>query len=319
MPDAIVAAIAARAREIATEMARAQWGVLTGATAGPVERRPLSIVDPEALVLLSLAFRPYDRRVAEMVAGAARTGARLLGVDRMAALAPSFSGASQEGFREFAWMAAEAGDGRWGPHAERPPDDRPGVRRRRVGPLRVVDAPALMVRLRAGLGVGGKADVLTFLLGVHGAGVPLKGIALATGYTTRELRKAVEEMGEAGLVRTLDRSPLEFCVDHRAWASVLGLNQARPGGRAGVPPWRWWSMVFAFLAAVDEWAVQAEEDKWSAYVASSRARDLVQDHAPHLHVAGIELPDPRQSTGAAYLEDFAGAVHRLGTWCRRRL
>jgi hypothetical protein len=314
----IVRSIGREVRETAVDVAWAQWSALTAAAASTDRAR--AMVDPEALVLLSLAFRQHERRLEDLIAALARTGTRLLSVQRMGTLADAYSTRAQEGLREFAWAAAEAGDHRWAPHAESPSAEAAPARIKALGKLRVMSGPGLMLRLRGGLGVGVKADLLAFLLGLHGAPATLKEMALATGYTARGLRKAAEEMAVAGFLQQGEEAPVSFIADHRAWAAVLRLNEmARPGGRAGVPRWRYWSLVFAFLTAVDEWAAAAEKDAWSNYVASSRARDMVQDHAPRLRVAGINLPDPREATGAAYLDDFAKSVERLSAWCRKSL
>lgn len=316
MSRSIVHSIAGQVRETAAEVAWAQWSSLTAAAASRTSVR--AMVDPEALILFSIAFCDHERRLRDLVFALARTGTRMLSVQRMDAIADAYSTRAQEGLREFAWAAAEAGDHRWSPHAEAPPAGRPPVRKKALGKLRVMHAPGLILRLRGGLGVGVKADLLAFLLGLHGAAAPLKVMALATGYTARGLRKAAEEMAVAGFIQQSEDTPVSYTADHRAWAAVLRLNEAsRPGGRAGVPPWRYWSLIFAFMTAVDEWAAAAEQQEWSDYVASSRARDLAQDHAPRLRLAGILLPDPREPTGAAYLEDFARAVERLTAWCRK--
>jgi hypothetical protein len=319
MSARIVHKIAAQVRETAADTAWAQWSALTSSAVDARARRPWSVVDPEALVLVSLAVRRPERRQSDIVFGIARSGTRLLSVQRMSTLVETYSTHAQEGFHAFAWAAAEAGDQRWAPHAERLAPEAQPVRPKRVGALRLMEGPGLMLRLRTGLGVGVRADVLAYLLGMHGASVPLKTIALTTGYTARGIRKAAEEMAVGGFVQQTDESPVAFSADHRAWAAVLGLNEGKTGGRPGVPPWRYWALVFGFMVAVDEWAASAEEAGWSDYVASSRARDLVEDHAPRLKLARIDLPNPREATGAAYLEDFARAVARLPAWCQKNL
>jgi hypothetical protein len=318
MSRSIVPSIRRQVRETAADLAWAQWSALTGAA---VAEHPVrAMIDPEALILLSVAFQDHERRLRDLVYGLARAGTRLLSVQRMTAIATTYSAREQDGLRHFAWDAAEAGDHRWRPHAGRPPENELGARAKSIGSLRLDVGPGLVLRLRAGLGVGVKADVLALLLGLHGAPVPLKVMALATGYTARGLRKAAEEMAVAGFVKQGAGTPVTFAADHRAWAGVLqSEGRVRSSSRGGVPAWRHWSLVFAFLTAVEEWASRAEEGEWTEYVASSRARDLVQEHAPRLQVAGIVLPDPREATGAAYLDDFAAAIHRLATWCRKSL
>ncbi|HLM67799.1 MAG TPA: hypothetical protein VK358_09740, partial [Longimicrobium sp.] len=167
MSGSIVRKIAAQVRETAADTAWAQWSALTAAAVDARARRPWSTVDPEALILVSLAIRRHERRLNDVVLGLARSGTRLLSVQRMSTLVEAYSTHAQAGFHQFAWAAAEAGDQRWAPHAERPPADAQPERAKRLGPLRLMDGPGLMLRLRTGLGVGVRADVLAYLLGMH--------------------------------------------------------------------------------------------------------------------------------------------------------
>jgi hypothetical protein len=298
------------------DVAWAQWSSLTSAAAPVAQKRAWAIVDPEALVLLSLAFRERERRLNDLTVGWARTGSSLLSVKRMNSLAGTYPDRVRQPLREFAWVAAEAGDKRWRVHGSPSAAEGPPVRAKDLGPLRLMEGPTLLLKLRAGFGVGSKADLLTFLLGLHNAAASPKVIAVATEYSERAIRTAAEEMALGGLIEEVQGQPVAYRAEYRAWASVLKLYQlkAPDEGRPDVPPWRFWSVVFAFLVDVDAWARQANQEGWSAYLASSRARDLMEQHAKKLRRVPVALPAPQRTRGAAYLDEFEELTDRIREW-----
>jgi hypothetical protein len=315
MPAALVRSIGERARGTGVEVAWAQWAAL-GSVAPAGGRRPKAIVDPEALVLLSLALRGADPRLDALVFAWARRSSALLSVQRMTSLAEAFPQAAREALGEF---AAQAGDRRWKAHAGPAAEECAPAHGTPPGPVRLTARPALALRLRAGFGVGAKADLLAFLLGLRGASASVSLMAAATGYSGRAMRTAAEEMAQAGFIERLDTAPVAYVADHTAWAAVLRLFRLNAQRTPDVPQWRYWSVVFAFLAEVDCWAREAEEQGWSAYQASSRARDLVADHARAVQLAGLKLPDPEAGGGAAFLEDLAAEMDRVHAWCIKHL
>jgi hypothetical protein len=314
--DAFIRRIREQALRTGAAVAWAQWSALA-TVAVPAGTRVRSMVDPEALVLLSLALRGRERRLDDLVLGWARAASPLLSVQRMTSLAEAFPAAVREGIGGFARAAADAGDRRWRPHAAEAPETR--ARRKAVGAPRLAEAPALLLRLRAGFGVGARADVLGFLLALRGAEASVSLAAGATGYSGSAVRTAAEEMVLAGFVKRLESAPAAYCADHRAWGHVLGLRGLSATRGPEVPPWRWWASVFAFLADVADWAVQAEAEEWSSYVASSRARDLVEDHARPLRTARLRLPDPRAPGGGAFLDDLERGMAHVHEWCLQNL
>jgi hypothetical protein len=318
LPDASVRRIREQALRTGVDVARAQWGALA-AIAVPAGPRARAMVDPEALVLLSLAVRGREPRLDGLLLGWTRAASGLLSVQRMHTLAEAFPPAVREALAEFAREAADAGDRRWRSHAAEPaPAGKKGRRPPLVTP-RLADAPSLQLRLRAAFGVGTKSDLLAFLLALRGAEATVAAIAEATAYSTRALRTAAEELVLAGFAKRVDASPVAYCVDHRAWAGLLHLRN--PMGVRGpeVPAWRYWASVFAFLADVLDWTAEAEAAEWSAYVASSRARDLVRDHAGPLRAVRMRLPDPREPGGAAFLEDVERGMQHVHAWCLEHL
>ena len=156
--------------------------------------------------------------------------------------------------------------------------------------------------------------MLTYLLAEEGAPRSVKDAVIATGYTDRAVRTALEEMARAGFVAESAGRPATFAADPAPWGSLLGLVvRGTQEGRAvfEIPRWRAWSSVYAFLVAVTEWAREAEVQGWSEYVAGSRARTLVEQHAAPLRLAGFEAVVPARTTDAAW---FAAFVEDLAGW-----
>lgn len=318
----MTSSIGTLAAETAVDVAWAQWGALTAA-AVPVEQpRVRSIVDPEALILLSLAVRDRERRLNDLLAGWAKAGSSLVSIQRLKTLAKAYPESVREQVPDFARFAADAGDRRWRSHAaETGATIGPTPRQKDIGTLRLTEGPALMLRLRAGIGVGAKADLLTFLLGLQGAATDLKRMALATGYTDRAMRTAAEEMSLARFIHHVEGPPSEYRADAEAWGGVLELHQANTRHRDNLdaPRWHFWSVAFSFLTGVIDWQDRASREGWSDYVASSRARDLMEVHRRRLQNTGVSVTDGRDARGAAYLDSFRDVVEQVSAWAHRSL
>jgi hypothetical protein len=310
------------AERAAIDAAWAQWTALASLATTAGQSRPWTIVDPEALVLASLAFGEREKRLEDMVAAWARQGSFLLSKPRLKSLASGFPTAARDRIPAFARYAAEAGNTSWkrlaapATAADYEPRDKP------LGPLRLIEGPALVLRLRAGFGVNAKADVLALLLGLDGAAAELPVLTLATGYTDRAIRTATEEMVLAGFVREIEGRPSSFRVDPEPWSDILQFYRLdrTPDEGPSLPPWHYWAAIFAFLTAVDDWGRSAEEHDLSEYVASSKARDLYEQHERQLLRAGVDPLPQRAARGTDFLPLFhslvleTAEVARAGIW-----
>lgn len=321
MSNSIPGNVGEVARQTALETAWAQWAALTPAAVPTKGHSAHSIVDPEALVLISLAMQDSERRLSDLLGAWAHDVSFLLSVQRINSLLPAYPPKVHAHLSHFAALCVAAGDKRWQRRANGSHIQQAQHRKKDLGPLRLTEGPSLMLRLRAGFGVGTKSDLLSVLLGLHGGSAELKGLAIATGYTDRALRKATEDMARAGMIRRTDLQPSAFSAPYQAWAHVLdayGLASTK-AAQPSIPPWRFWLLLFPFLAAVIDWASQADHGNWTEYVASSRARDLTDAHQPGLRRVGILVPDSRTARGADYLKPFADLVLRSRAWAREQL
>ncbi|NNM35433.1 MAG: hypothetical protein HKO53_20325, partial [Gemmatimonadetes bacterium] len=175
--------------EAATKVCWTQWKQLgAGVSGDPGSGR--SVIDPEALLLLSFQLEEHERRLEDMWRWWAKAGSRLTSVQRLLTLADTFPHGSRARIPSFAAAAYEAGDGMW---------KRLGVteaftmsRRRRKGP----EAPSLstpgtlLLRLRAGFGLGAKADILAYLLSNVRGDPTIAEVAASTAYSKQAIRLA---------------------------------------------------------------------------------------------------------------------------------
>lgn len=301
MSAATARSIGDTALDAAVAVAWAQWAALTRTASAETEAR--SIVDPEALMLASLAVSDREPRLTDLLAAMAGEASHLLSVQRMVSLGKRFPEDVRHELRAIAQWALEAGDARWKRLAGGA--TLPKSRGKRLGALGLARPSALMLRLRAGFGVGAKADVLAMLLGLHGTSARVAEIAAGTGYSTRAVRDAAEEMAIARLIHALPGAPAAYRADPTAWTPLLRGDSPRA---ESLGTWRYWAIVLPFLLDVGAWAEAAEREGWSPYVASSRARDLVERHGPRLRHTGWPVPHDPDAHGEWYLQAFGRIV-----------
>jgi hypothetical protein len=294
-----VARAIADLREAAAEAAWTQWSAIS--TVAASRRAARSIVDPEALSLVSMALRDHEPRLWSAVVTWAQSGARLLSVQRAKNLVRLFPAPVRERLAEFAVLAMrEGGDRRWRSFGGSPrPTAAPLAQSRpKKGVPLLAGGAALMLRLRLGLGVGIKPDVLAYLIGNAGRPSPVVPIARATGYQGRAVRRALEELAAAGFIESRPRTPVAYRVDNAKWAGLLEFEPQQP------PPWHEWAVLYALAAALDEWSRDLPQ---SELVLASEARDLVGAHLRAFDgVPGVPTLDKYR--GGAYIAPFAQAI-----------
>jgi hypothetical protein len=291
-----------RLREASLSACWRQWRALGASLSRGSSVQARSVVDVEALVLMSLRLAATERRLEDAVAWWATTSSRLVSVQRLRTLARHGPADTRQHVAEFAALSAEAGDRRWS-HLAGPRKLRP---RRMKGPAqaRLDEGAALMPRLRAAFGVGAKADVLLLLLTAPRPEATARDLSVALDYTTRAVRDAAEDMALAGLLEARDERPRRYFVRREPWSELL-----LDGGT--FPPWRPWSAVFLLVSHLltDSEALVRK----SAYLRASATRDLIERHARRLEQAH-GLPQQPKVTADAYLSAFERYGEELASW-----
>jgi hypothetical protein len=283
-----------------------QWGALGAPTSHDSAH---SLIDPEALVLASLALRDVERRLSDVLRWWARTGATLLSVTRTRSLARQFPGALRGPLGAFAATAVREGrDFRWRPLAH-PSGGLTARHGKEPGALpKFLAPPALVLRLRLGFGVTVKADLLATLLGSSDGWLSVKRLAASLGYTAQSIRRAGDDLVAARLIEATRETPIGYRADPASWAGLLGLPET-------LPPWRHWTPVLALVAALVEWAQKQGGPAISSnYVLSTQLRDLVEAHQSAFAQNRITIPRPEDSPGETYLAAFRDTLAALKVW-----
>ncbi|HEY5087716.1 MAG TPA: hypothetical protein VII66_10200 [Gemmatimonadaceae bacterium] len=236
-------------RESVVNVLWRQWAAVGAMAAAPAQDQ--SIVDAEALILMSLSMSYGDSgeaRLRDLVAGWGIINSRLLSVQRLGNLAKDYPDPTRRKLIPAAvklWATAGK-DHRW-----KSLGDESAPMAYRTNKAMSVEAPidrpaVLMLRLRRALGVGLRPDVMSFLLSMHGRPQSVRAIVSATRYTHAPLRRAINDMTEAGILDlAIAEGADHFTINAKRWSSALGF-------RSAPPTWINWTDLFcAAIALID--------------------------------------------------------------------
>jgi hypothetical protein len=283
----------------------AQWRAIGGSASNA--KTASAIVDPEALILASLVSEQYEPRVRDILYAWVERNAPLLSVGRLRKIAPPDPSVADR-LRTFAATAAKlAKQPRWttltADHAE--PDARLEhfLAARAMKPA-LEAPPALMLRMRAALGVGAKADSLTYLLGQadrpHPDPTTVRAIAKALGYTLVATRSALEDLAAAKFVIASSERPVSFAAPQRGWHDLLGI--------ARLPAWRPWPAVYGFAHQFLSWAKGVGERNVSDAVLRIHQQEMLEMNPA--------VRDLTSFYAVSHTGSYAGPVETLTSWLR---
>ncbi len=209
MSEMTLSSLKERLGEIGARAAWAQWSAL-GAGTLHEGRSASAIIDPEALLLLSLHLIPEERRLRDLARWWAEVGSGLLSVQRTKTLAKDFPPDVQERLHEYSRWATRAGDKRWKKYASE--GTKNDSERDRKGPEdpQLRSPASLLLQLRAGFGVSAKADVLAFLLGIEGQTATTRQATEATGYSRATISGALEDLVRADFIEKSGGRPGQY-------------------------------------------------------------------------------------------------------------
>lgn len=348
-------ALADELRRATLEVAWRQWRAFGAGTAVRANvsgardgaRDLQTLIDPEALVLVSLGLVHEERRLADLLHDWAERNAELLSIQRVKNLLEHYPASVRSTLvGPLAWFATVACDAKdlrwrsvaqaWSEEARRGSSPMDGTMPAAMGPgeyvrsahpgggaagrgsqlstksratrARLTARATLVLRLRLGFGVGVKADLLAFLLARAEQWATVRDVAHATAYTPAAVRRAAEDLAAARLVQVRESQPTSFRVPYAAWAPLLTLED-------GPPRWGSWHERFVFTAAFLQWAASARERPLSQYVLGAQGRELLEQHRPAFerdHLAVWSAHTPIQDW-AVFLRQ---AIQSLAEWMR---
>jgi len=140
----------------------------------------------------------------------------------------------------------------------------------------------LAFRLRHLLGLSSRAEVVRCLLTVDAPWATAAVVARSAAYAKRNVQDALASLRAAHVLTMTAVGPeLRYAVDRALWADFLDVET--------LPVQRDWPQLLGALRRILRWLEQGDVDEMSAYMRSSRARDLLETVYPDLAYAGIPV------------------------------
>ena len=257
-----------QARRSLVEACYAQWSVLGFSGRGVFAPDNPTIIDIEALVLATLVARDDEKRLDDALGWWAEVGATLTSRHRARALRKRWPDLAASRWAAFAGLVHARGTPGWSADAsgesglDLAPRSGKGLEQ-----VRTHQPGALMARLRLGLGVGARADLLTWLIGRGGQAATVADAREALAYSDVALRAAATEMAASGLIRAAKRQPLRVHASP-GWLGLLGIDER--------PVWNGAGEGLRSQVDVIETVERGRKDEWSDYVWRSRGLDLAE-------------------------------------------
>ncbi len=310
---------AAHLRDATLDVIWRQWAALGGSAAS--RTRAHAIVDPEALVLGSLAFVSEEPRLADVLHDWIVRNADLLSVQRAKNLTRDFDESARvligDGLRWLARIAMDEGkDLRWRSLLKQRSLSRsawvePAVRtnKSRASRVRVTDPATLVLRLRLAFAVGVKADLLSYLFCAPDEWTTVRTVSAVTGYTPAAVRRAGDDLSAAQFIESRAAQPAQYRIARDNWRPLLKLDEK-------LPTWRGWLEVFVFATAFLAWHRLTEEGHTrTPYVVGVEGRELLERYRAVFERDRIATwgPHTRVQDWAAFT---AVAVNTLSRWIR---
>lgn len=316
--EAALDAAGAHLRDATLDVMWRQWAAL-GASAAS-HRRAHALVDPEALVLASLALLSEEPRLADVLHDWITRNADLLSVQRQKNLTRDYDeplgGLIDDGLRWLAGIAIDEGkDLRWrsflkprslGPSTWVAPVVR--TNKSRASRARVAAPATLVLRFRLAFAVGVKADLLSYLVCAPDEWSTVRTIAATTGYTPAAVRRAGDDLAAAQFIESRGAQPAQYRIAHENWRPLLQFAE-EPSS------WRSWREVFVFATAFLAWHAAAAAAMRTPYVVGVEGGELLERHRALFERARIVTWGPH--TRAQDWPDLtASAVDGLARWMR---
>ena len=298
-------------REAVLEAAWIQWHAL--GTRLHAERSAHTMVDPEALLLVSLALHHHEKRLWDVLASWAQHGSKLFSLQRIKNLQKSYPQSVKVRVTQFAYRARDEGnDFRWRSLVGSNAGAEARTQDLLLGyPLKWHPA-ALMVRMRLGFGIGLGSDLLSYLISQGGEWVSARQAAEATGYSVYALRRAADEIVAAQFIESTGGKPVQYRARMEEWGSLIEVEHPPPG-------WRFWHQVYAFAANLILADEGGDWDDLSNYLLSTQLRDLFEMHQDVFALNHLDLLHPEKLPGEDILPAMEVAVKNLAEWITKQV
>ena len=294
------------ARETAMTFALRQWDLLHGEDRIHANSAINSLIDPEALFLISLGFQHIERRLSKELNWFIQHGIHLINYRRLKQLArlfpPSVS-ARLGTYAHLEWQHNQGG------HA---------VKKTSLSQMAFIKGQqnipdlsinqALLLRLRAGFGATPETDILAAIIGSNGD-IGSDRIADLTGYSQEGVARRLNSMVLSRFIKTTQRDELVLYRANQAFVSSL----LKQNEKAQIYPfWLSWMHIFAFLSHIENFTREEKITNVKPYVLSKEAGKIMTRNTPAFTVHGMEVEEP--TLGTDYFEVFNKSVRQMTGW-----
>jgi hypothetical protein len=128
-------------------------------------------------------------------------------------------------------------------------------------------------------------------------------------------------MAVARLIRETTNRPRYYFLPAKPWAELLELQPYGSGSPDGfeIPEWRFWSHLFAFLAAIDDWTTRVTRTSTNPHVVASQARDLFEKYNEAFALNGIPVPSPADYPGLQFVDGLFETARVVADWLQDHL
>ena len=302
-----------KAREIALQLVWNQWSSLGSMARSTSFKNKNRVIDPESLVLTSVALQKEERRLTEVLAWWAHDGTGLLSVQRMKKMASKTRSNGKDLFSEYAQLAALCGHRSWNNYAEH--ENQPELlhNHQKDTRLELRGPENLLLRLRATFGVGAKADIMSFLVSTPQFSATVPEISKYLDFSNKAVRDALKDMNVAGLVRESSGRPASYSTNQLAWVDLMN---SKRDNKTDHPEWALWSAIFPFLTSAMEICTAAVSSSLNSFLVNSYARDLIETYQYAFEFHQIELPDLAEYPGREFSAAFLQSINSLASWAK---
>ena len=313
-----------------------QWSVL--GVAGYERGHDTWVIDPEALLLLSLNLARYEPRLFDEIMDWLATNGNVINIQRIRSISKEEDFQSQILMPAIASTMCNKGKAtKWQGLTQLSPINKtiqelffkktgepvshfgvPDPVFRKYGflrgplelrghtlPVRVTHNPGLLFKLRALWGINARAEIFLYLL-THETGHPRK-IAKETYYFQKTVQDALVEIVRSGIVYIQKKGKEKhYWVRREDWFQLLQLTEPHP-------IWISWPPLFRAFELV--WSTFCEPDFFSLNELhqSSELRKLMKCIKPKIEKAGFGqlLSDETHYLGEDYLPNFMSDINQV--------
>lgn len=318
--------VAAKARSLALRIVWDHWDSLGYLAPEPAGRPRNSLVDPEALLLLTILVQSDDSRLDDVIEWWMESGIELWSLQRLRRMLSMFPQPVRESFARSAAPVMATREARWARLATGIATGDTSRAGTASGAIQLLNPAALVLRSRLLLGVNPRSDVLIYLLSRGVDAATVREIAATTCFARSSVHQILRQLASSRLVIRKGKRPHRYTICTEAWQEVFGREAIRSGlsdrigfrrlygNKTAARVWLCWPQTFSLLAAL----ALIDADPAVAMRASTDVRAIFRLYFEYertfyehrLHVQIYHGMDPRRFQ---FLNDCVDAVSKWYT------